>query len=58
VLPIIKAHEDAFALEYAPLVAREAEGKKTVRLILPLKYKDREARYSFYFEIWVADETN
>jgi hypothetical protein len=58
VLPIIKAHEDAFALEYAPLVAREAEGKKTVRLILPLKYKDREARYSFYFEIWVANETN
>jgi hypothetical protein len=58
VLPIIEAREDAYALEYAPLVARDAEGKKTVRLILPMKYKDREARYTFYFEIWVANETN
>lgn len=56
IIPEKHVRGTAVGAEYAPLISREAQGQRTVRLILPMKYKDRVARYSFYFKIWVANE--
>jgi hypothetical protein len=56
IIPEKHVRGTAGGAQYAPLISREAQGQRTVRLILPMKYKDRVARYSFYFKIWVANE--
>jgi hypothetical protein len=51
ILPRQHVKAGMYGAEFAPLVARDAVGEKTVRVILPLKYKDRVARYDFHFGI-------
>ncbi|GEM_PF-4814545 len=57
ILPRQHVRATAYGAEFAPLVARDATEEKTVRVILPLKYKDKVARYDFHFGISrVTDE--
>ena len=57
VVPENHVSRGMYSLRFAPLVARDAVGEKTLRVILPLKYKDRVARYDFHFGISrVTDE--
>lgn len=57
ILPRQHVRATAYGAEFAPLVARDTTEEKTVRVILPLKYKDKVARYDFHFGISrVTDE--
>jgi hypothetical protein len=51
VVPEKHVKRGLYGLRFAPLVARDATGEKTVRVIMPVKYKDRVARYDFHFGI-------
>jgi hypothetical protein len=51
VVPEKHVKRGMYSLRFAPLVARDATGEKTVRVIMPVKYKDRVARYDFHFGI-------